>query len=98
MGFVDRVDAQRLYEAVAEIIRQFKRFAIRDIAAGFSEFRMTRRSYPLCLLVVSNNVRFKDLSLVIELHIAGGRNTFIVAVIYKFIGIDHERFRLFCRG
>gem|GEM_PF-4560474 len=87
---VRRLDAQRIDEAVAEVVRQLKPFAGGDGAVGLGQARIALGIDAARVAVIGDAVGLEHPALVVEVHVADSRNGVLVVVVDDLARLDDE--------
>ena len=86
-GIIDGDDAQRLHEAVAEIVGEGVAFGADDIAVGVAQHDVALGGQRVGGLVVDDLVGRQIVILVLNLDVALGDNLGALAVVDEFVGL-----------
>ncbi len=86
--------AQRLHEAVAEVVRQRNALAARDEAIRLLQGNVTNRAQRVGPLVVDDLVRQQNVVVEVDLDIAAGDDAVALAVVDQLIALQIERLGL----
>ena len=93
-GLFRRVHAQRVDEAVAIVVGELHDLAVADLAVRFGQPRIAFGAQPLGLLVVDDLVRLEHRAVVVDLHIADGRDALVGVVVVDLARLhEHLVFR-----
>jgi hypothetical protein len=87
---VDRLEAQRIDEAVAEVVGEIELLAVADLAVGFGEPRVAFGMQALGALVVDHLVGFDRRAVVVDLDVAGRRHEIVGVVIANLVSLDEH--------
>jgi hypothetical protein len=90
-GLVDRLQAQRIDEAVAVVLAELNDLAIGDLAIGLGQPGIALGAQPLGLLVIDDLVGFDRGAVVIDLDVADRRDPLVVVVVVDLVRLDEHR-------
>ena len=90
MGVVGRVGLQTLDKSVLEIVSEIKSLGVDHRSIRFGQRRVPLRENTRGLAIIDHMVRSQETAIVINLHVAIGRDRVLVLVVDEFLGLDHH--------
>ena len=90
MGVVGRVGLKTLDKSVLEIVSEIKYSAWVRRSIRFGQRRVPLRENTRGLAIIDHMVRSQETAIVINLHVAIGRDRVLVLVVDEFLGLDHH--------
>ena len=90
MGVVGRVGLQALDKSVLEIVSEIKHLGMDHRSIRFDQRRVPLRENTPGLAIIDHMVRAQETAIVINPHVAIGRDRVLVLVVDEFLGLDHH--------